>query len=216
MNSMEDLFLHFMQDIYYAEKQGLKALARVGKAAVNEDLKHFLDEHREQSQQQVGKLEEVYQDVIGKKARAKTCAAMNGLIEEVQEAISEGEKGPVLDAALIACVQAMKHYEIARIGALAAWAKQLGHDEAAETLHEILEEDKEADERLNEIAEEHANPEASEHSDDDEDDEDEDEEGEDDEDEEDVDEEDEEIEEEEAQPAPAPAPAPRGRRRAKT
>ena len=169
MNSMEELFLHFLQDIYYAEKQGLKALARVGKAAVDEDFKRFLDEHREQTQQQIGKIEEVYQDVIGKKARGKTCAAMNGLIEEAQEAISEGEKGPVLDAALIACVQAMKHYEIARIGALAAWAKQLGHDEAAETLHGILDEDKEADERLNEIAEERANPEASEHVDDEED-----------------------------------------------
>lgn len=214
MNSMEDLFLHFMQDIYYAEKQGLKALSRVGKAAVNEDFKHFLDEHREQSQQQLGRLEEVYQDVIGKKARGKTCAAMNGLIEEVQEAISEGEKGPVLDAALIACVQAMKHYEIARVGALAAWARQLGHDEAAETLHEILEEDKEADERLNEIAEEHANPEASEHVDDDEDEEDEEDEDEADMDEEDSDEDDASgVEEEEAQ---LPAPAPRGRRRAKS
>ena len=192
MKSMNDLFLHFLQDIYYAEKQGVKALAKVGKSAENAELKQFLDEHREETQQQIGKLEEVYQQVVGKKARGKPCAAMNGLIEEVQEAISEGEKGPVLDAALIACVQAMKHYEIARIGALAAWAKQMGHDEAAETLNEILDQDEEADERLNDIAEDHANPEASEHGDDDEEG---DEEGE-----------EEDEDEEEAKPAPAPAP----------
>jgi ferritin-like metal-binding protein YciE len=179
MKSMNDLFLHFLQDIYYAEKQGLKALAKVGKNAENEDFKQFLQEHREESQDQIGKLEQVYQQVIGKKARGKTCEAMNGLITEVDEAISEGDKGPILDAALIACVQAMKHYEIARIGALAAWAKQMGQDDAAETLHEIVEQDKDADERLTEIAEEHGNPEASDEDEDDEDDEDEDEEGED-------------------------------------
>jgi ferritin-like metal-binding protein YciE len=171
MKSMNDLFLHFLQDIYYAEKQGLKALAKIGKNAENEDFKQFLQEHREESQDQIGKLEEVYQQVIGKKPRGKTCEAMNGLIAEVDEAISEGDKGPVLDAALIACVQAMKHYEIARIGALAAWAKQMGQDEAAATLHEIVEQDKDADDELSEIAEDHANPEAS--------DEDEDEEGDD-------------------------------------
>jgi len=184
MKSMNDLFLHFLQDIYYAEKQGLKALAKVAKNAENEDLKQFLQEHRDDSQEQIGKLEEVYQQVIGKKPRGKTCDAMNGLIAEVDEAISEGDKGPVLDAALIACVQAMKHYEIARIGALAAWAKQMGQDEAAQTLHDITEQDKEADQELTRLAEEHANAEA------DEDEEDEDEENED---------------EPEEEPAPAPS-----------
>lgn len=195
MKSMNDLFLHFLQDIYYAEKQGLKALAKIGKNAENEDFKQFLQKHREECQDQIGKLEEVYQQVIGKKPRGKTCEAMNGLIAEVDEAISEGDKGPVLDAALIACVQAMKHYEIARIGALAAWAKQMGQDEAAETLHEIVDQDRDADEDLNEIAEDHANPEASDEDEDDEEgdkggDEDEDEEGED------------------AKPAEEPKPAP--------
>lgn len=169
MKSMNDLFRHFLQDIYYAEKQGLKALAKIGKNAESEDFKQFLQEHREESQDQIGKLEEVYQQVIGKKPRGKTCEAMNGLIAEVDEAISEGDKGPVLDAALIACVQAMKHYEIARIGALAAWARQMGQDEAAATLQEIVEQDKDADEELSEIAEDHANPEASDEDEDDED-----------------------------------------------
>ncbi len=184
MKSMNDLFLHFLQDIYNAEKQGLKALAKVAKNAESEDLKQFLHEHREESQEQIGKLEEVYQQVIGKKARGKTCEAMSGLIAEVDEAISEGDKGPVLDAALIACVQAMKHYEIARLGALAAWAKRMGQDEAAQTLHDIVEQDKEADEELTQLAEEHANAEA---------------------DDEDEDEEDEDEDEPTEEPAPAPS-----------
>jgi ferritin-like metal-binding protein YciE len=225
MKSMEDLFLHFLQDIYYAEKQGVKALAKVGKNAENEEFKKFLDDHREESQEQIGKLEEVYQQVIGKKARGKTCEAMNGLIAEVNEAISEGEKGPVLDAALIACVQAMKHYEIARLGALAAWAKQMGHDEAAETLHELVDQDKDADEDLNEIAEGHANPEASgtddEEEDEDEDDEEDDDEAAEDEEDDEEDEDDEAADEAEESesvvaeepPAPAPARAPARRKR---
>lgn len=170
MKNMNDLFLHFLQDIYYAEKQGLKALAKVGKAAENEDLKQFVQDHREQSQQHVGSLEQVFEQV-GKRPRGKKCAAMDGLIEEVNEAIGEGEKGPVLDAALIACVQAMKHYEIARLGALEAWAKQMGLDEAADLLSRLVEQDKDADEELNELAEEQANPEASGTNDDEDDDE---------------------------------------------
>lgn len=198
MKSMDDLFLHFLQDIYYAEKQGLKALAKVGKNAENEDFKQFLREHREESQDQIGKLEEVFQQVCKKKARGKPCEAMNGLIKEMDEAIGEGEKGPVLDAALIACIQAMKHYEIARVGALAAWARQMGQDEAAETLDDIVKQDEEADDELTSIAEDHANPEASEHNGDDEDEEGEDDEGDD-------DEEDDEDEEDEAAGEPAKA-----------
>ena len=122
MKSMDELFLHFLQDIYYAEKQGLKALAKVGKNAEDEEFKEFVQEQRDQSERHVEALEQVF-ETLGKRPRGKTCAAMNGLIEEVNEAINEGEKGSVLDAALIAGMQAMKHYEIARLGALRAWAK---------------------------------------------------------------------------------------------
>ena len=101
-------------------------------------------------------------EAIGKRPRGKTCAAMEGLIEEVDEAIKEGEKGPVLDAALIACAQAIEHYEIARYGAMAAWARTLGMDEAAELLEQTLEEEKASDQRLNEIAERALNPQAAE------------------------------------------------------
>ena len=197
MKSMNDLFLHFLQDIYYAERQGLKALAKVGKHVEDEDLKDFVQEQRDQSERHVESLEQVF-ETMGKRPRAKTCAAMNGLIEEVNEAISEGEKGSVLDAALIAGMQAMKHYEIARLGALKAWAKEMGNDKAAEVLSGLVEEDREADEDLSDIAEERTNPEASEHGDDEsEDDEDDDEEEEEEEDDGDEDDDEENDEEEE-------------------
>ncbi len=151
-------------------------------------------------------LEQVF-ETLGKRPRGKTCAAMNGLVEEVNEAISEGEKGSVLDAALIAGMQAMKHYEIARLGALKAWAKEMGNDKAAELLSGLVEEDREADEDLSDIAEERTNPEASEHGDDGENDEDDDEEGEEDSDEDDDDDDDDEEEEEEDDDEAAAEPA---------
>ena len=219
MKSMNDLFLHFLQDIYYAEKQGLKALARVGKNVESEDFKEFVQEQHDQSQRHVESLEQVF-ETMGRRPRGKKCEAMDGLIKEVNEAISGGDRGSVLDAALIAGMQAMKHYEIARLGALKAWAKEMGNDKAVELLSGLVEEDKEADEDLNDIAEDRINPEASEHGDD-EDDEDDDEEGEEDGDENDDDDEDDDEEEEEedeaaAEPAkPARSIPSRGRKTAR-
>ena len=114
-----------------------------------------------QSQQQVSRLERVF-EIVGKRPRGKTCRAMEGLSDEVDEAIEDGEKGPVLDAALIASAQAVEHYEIARYGAMIAWARQAGLEEAAELLGETLEEEKQSDQRLNEIALRSANQEAEE------------------------------------------------------
>ena len=167
MNDMNELMLHFLQDIYYAEKVGLRSAAKLMKAVENEELKQALSEHRQQSQHQVERLAEVFA-ALGKKPKTKPCAAMEGLIEECNEAISEGEKGPVLDAALIACQQAIEHYEIARYGAMEAWARQLGLDDAASILAEILDEEKHADERLNEIAEQAVNAAAGEEEEDEE------------------------------------------------
>lgn len=199
MNDMNELMLHFLQDIYYAEKLGVRAMAKLVRAVENEELKDALMHHREQSQHHVEQLAEVFA-ALGKKPRAKTCAAMDGLVEECNEAIQEGERGPVLDAALIACQQAAEHYEIARYGAMAAWAHSLGLEDAAAILDDILQEEKDADEHLNEIALRVLNPEAA----DEESEEDEDEVGE-----------DEEAEvEEEPEPEPEPAPKPT-RRRAK-
>jgi ferritin-like metal-binding protein YciE len=188
MEDMTELMLHFLQDIYYAEKLGVRAMAKVIRAVENEELKDALMHHREQSQHQVERLSEVFA-ALGKKPRAKTCAAMDGLVEECNEAIQEGDKGPVLDAALIACQQAAEHYEIARYGAMAAWAHSLGLDDAAAILEDILQEEKEADEHLTEIAQRVLNPEALEEGEDEEDEEEEEDEG------------------EEVQEVPEPAPA---------
>jgi len=175
MSAMNDLMLHFMQDIYYAEKLGVRSMAKLSKAVESKELKDALLVHREQSQHQIERLDQVF-EALGKRAKGKTCAAMNGLAEEGEEAIEEFDKGPVLDAALIACMQAVEHYEIARYGAMVAWAKQLGLTEAAGLLQQTLDEEKANDSLLNDIAERTTNPQASkEESDEDDDDEQEDE-----------------------------------------
>ncbi len=167
---MNDLMLHFMQDIYYAEKLGVRSMAKLAKAVENKELKNAILAHREQSQHQVERLDQVF-EALGKRAKGKTCAAMNGLAEEGEEAVEEFDKGPVLDAALIACGQAIEHYEIARYGAMVAWAKQLGLTEAAHLLQQTLDEEKANDGLLNDLAERVLNPAASkEKSDEDDDD----------------------------------------------
>ncbi len=167
---MNDLMLYFMQDIYYAEKLGVRSMAKLAKAVENKELKNAILAHREQSQHQVERLDQVF-EALGKRAKGKTCAAMNGLAEEGEEAVEEFDKGPVLDAALIACGQAIEHYEIARYGAMVAWAKQLGLTEAAHLLQQTLDEEKANDGLLNDLAERVLNPAASkEKSDEDDDD----------------------------------------------
>jgi ferritin-like metal-binding protein YciE len=119
MKTMNDLMLHFLQDIYYAEKLGIRSMAKLAKAVENPELRDAILAHREQSQGQIERLDQVFEH-MDKKPRGKTCAAMDGLVEEGAEAMEEADKGPVLDAALIACGQAIEHYEIARYGAMVA------------------------------------------------------------------------------------------------
>jgi len=157
MNGMDDLLLHFLQDIYYAEKLGLRTMAKMAKAASEPELKTAILAHREQSQVQIERLAEVF-GALGKKPRSKTCAAMDGLSEESEEAVEDFERGPVLDAALIACGQAVEHYEIARYGTMLSWAKQLGLAEAAALLRETLDEEKANDALMTELAERLSNP----------------------------------------------------------
>ena len=159
MQSMNDLMQHFLQDIYYAERLGVKSYPKLIKAVQDPDLKQALQEHRDQGEQQIERLKHVF-EALGKRAKGKTCAAMDGLVEECEEAIEEGEPGPVLDAALIACAQAIEHYEIARYGTMTRWAREMGHEEVAGMLHETLAEEKAFDLRLTEIAEARVNPEA--------------------------------------------------------
>ena len=112
-----ELLLSFVQDIYYAERQILKALPKMAKAATNDELKQAFTQHREETQGQVERLQKVF-EALGKRARGVTCEAINGLIEEGEEVIEEFPEGSVRDAGLAACAQAIEHYEIARYGAL--------------------------------------------------------------------------------------------------
>ena len=160
MKSMHDLMLHFLQDIYYAEKQGIRSMAKMAKSVDSAELKDAILKHRDQTLAQVSRLDQVFEE-LGKRARGKTCAAMDGLGEECEEAIDESDRGPVLDAALIACAQAIEHYEIARYGALVAWAKSLNMTQSASLLQETLDEEHAADHLLNEIAQRALNAQAA-------------------------------------------------------
>jgi ferritin-like metal-binding protein YciE len=145
------LLLTFVQDIYYAERQILKALPKMAKAAANEDLRDAFTQHREETQGQVERLQKVF-EALGKRARGVTCEAINGLIEEGEEVIEEFPEGSVRDAGLAACAQAIEHYEIARYGSLIAWAKTAGQKEIVSLLEETLAEEKQADTLLNQLS----------------------------------------------------------------
>jgi len=149
--SLEDLFLMTLKDMYHGEKQIVKALPKMAESAESSQLKQALEMHLDETQQQVKRLEQVFQ-LMNQKPKAETCEAIKGLIEEGEEVMEEAEEGPVLDAGLIAAAQAVEHYEIARYGTLCAWAKQLGMNDAADLLEETLEEEKNADKKLNQIA----------------------------------------------------------------
>lgn len=152
LSNLEDLFHTTLRDLYYAEKKLVKTLPKLAKKAGNEDLSEAFTTHAEETEGHVRRLEEVFQ-IIGKPARGKTCPAMDGLVEEGSEIISEAEEEAVLDAGILAAAQAVEHYEIARYGAMVEWAKLLGHDDAASLLEETLNEEKAADELLTSLSE---------------------------------------------------------------
>jgi ferritin-like metal-binding protein YciE len=148
-----------MQDIYYAERQILKALPKMAKAAESPQLKQAFTEHHEETQGQVERLQQAF-DALGKRARGATCEAINGLIEETEQLIEDFPEGSVRDAGLAACAQAVEHYEMARYGSLIAWAKAGGHKEVVTLLEETLAEEKKADTLLNQLANRALNPQA--------------------------------------------------------
>src|SRR3954464_7124321 len=155
--NLQELFVEEVRDIYDAEKQLVKALPKMAKAAESAELRSAFEEHLEITRAHVGRLEEVFKG-LGIAARGKTCEGMKGLIEEGQEAMEEME-GTVLDAALIASAQKVEHYEIATYGTLATFAEVLGLEDAKDLLGQTLDEEKEADEKLTQIAGQ-INPEA--------------------------------------------------------
>ena len=148
---LRELFTDSLKDIYWAEKALLKALPKMAKNATTENLIDAIDEHTAVTEEQVAKLEKVFEK-LGKKAVARKCEAMDGLIKEGQEIMESTAPGPVRDAGIIAASQKIEHYEIATYGTLCAFSKTLGEDEISGILEEILAEEKEADSILTEAA----------------------------------------------------------------
>jgi ferritin-like metal-binding protein YciE len=158
---LRDLFEDSLKDIYWAEKALTKAIPKMIKKASSEELVAALTEHLEVTKGQVARVEEVF-STLGVKAQAKKCAAMEGLIKEGEEIMEETEEGMVRDAGIIAAAQKVEHYEIATYGTLCAFAKILEETEAGELLMETLNEEKEADSTLSEVAESSINIQAAE------------------------------------------------------
>ena len=127
LTSLDDLFLNMLKDIYYAEKQILKALPKMAKKAESDKLRQAFEHHLEETEGQVERLEQVFA-LIEQKPAGKTCPAIKGILEEGNEAMKEAADSDVLDAGMIADAQAVEHYEIARYGTMIAWANQLGHE----------------------------------------------------------------------------------------
>ena len=157
MNTLQDLFLDALADMYYAEKQLVKALPKMAKTATHEDLRAAFESHLAETEGHAQKDEQIF-ELFGAKPKAKRCPAILGIIDEAEELISENKKSATINAALIFGGQKAEHYEIGSYGALREWAKLLGRDDAARIIDEILEEEKAADAKLNKLAMEHCNP----------------------------------------------------------
>src|SRR6202045_619388 len=150
--NLHDLFLDTLKDIYYAEKQFLKALPKMAKAAQSDKLRAAFEKHHGETEGQVERLEQAF-DLIWKPARAKTCDAIQGILDEGKEIMEEYKGTEALDAGMIAAAQAVEHYEIARYGTLKQWAQQPGIKDAVRLLDETLQEEKKTDETLTSLAE---------------------------------------------------------------
>jgi ferritin-like metal-binding protein YciE len=152
METLRELFEETLKDVYFAEKAIIKNLPKMAKQTKSPELRQAFEEHVEQTQAQVQRLEQIFK-LLGKKAEGKECPALMGLVQETEEFMGEARSPEVMHAGLIGCAQAVEHYEIARYGTLRAWAEQLGMDEAAELLDITLDEEKMTDELLSKIAE---------------------------------------------------------------
>ena len=159
IQSLNDLLVDQLKDLYSAENQLVKALPKMAKAASNPELKAGFEEHLEQTRGQVERLETICEQ-LGVSPKGKKCVAMEGLIEEGKELLQEDVEPEVLDAGLIAAAQKVEHYEIAGYGTVRTWAEQLGLDEAVRLLQETLDEEKETDEKLTQLAQASVNEDA--------------------------------------------------------
>jgi ferritin-like metal-binding protein YciE len=150
--TLDDMFLDTLKDIYYAERKILKALPKMQRAAKSEKLASAFEHHREETETQIERLQQVF-EMLGKAPRGKTCDAIEGIISEGEEIMEEFKNSPALDAGLISAAQAVEHYEISRYGTLRRWAQELGMNDAAKVLEETLKEESTTDEKLNKLAE---------------------------------------------------------------
>ncbi len=156
IKTMNDLFVHQLQDIYYAEQQLVKALPKMAEKAADQQLKQGFLTHLDETKNHVRRLEQVFQ-MTGVQAKAIDCPAIDGIIEEAEETAGDVADKAVLDAALINAAQAAEHYEISRYGSLIAWAKQLGRNECVSVLQKTLDEEKATDKKLTTLAESKVN-----------------------------------------------------------
>jgi ferritin-like metal-binding protein YciE len=150
--NLNDLFLDTLKDIYYAEKQILKALPKMAKAASSDKLRAAFEKHHGETEGQVERLEKIF-ELIDKPARGKTCDAIQGILDEGKEIMDEYKGSEALDAGMLAGAQAVEHYEISRYGTLKQWAQQLGMKDAVRLLDETLQEEKKTDQALTSLAE---------------------------------------------------------------
>ena len=155
-NDLHKLFLDELADVYSAEQQLTKALPKLAKAAESDELREALEQHLEETEEHLSRLEQVAES-LDETLKKKVCKAMKGLIEEGDDIVKEQKNSNALDAGIIAACQKVEHYEIASYGTLCAWAEQMGHDEALKLLRQTAEEESAADEKLTEVAENIAN-----------------------------------------------------------
>ncbi len=160
IKSLNDLFNHTLQDIYYAEQQIAKNLPTMVEKATNPEVKAAFQQHLAETQNQVKRLEQVF-GMLGQPNKGVTCHAMDGILAEAKELISDCEDGDVRDAGMVSAAQAVEHYEITRYGTLIAFAQQLGRRDVAQVLQQTLAEEKKTDERLTQIAEARVNKQAA-------------------------------------------------------
>ena len=156
IKSMDDLFLHVLQDIYYAEQQIVKSLPKMIEKATNRELTAALRSHLEETKGQIERLEQAF-ELLGEKSKATSCPSIDGIIKEADKIAGEVADKKVLDAALLAAAQAVEHYEITRYGTLIAWANELENDAVAKLLTTTLNQEKAADKKLSTIAESKVN-----------------------------------------------------------
>ena len=149
--NLEKLFHETLKDIYYAERKILRALPKMARGAQSPDLKAAFEKHQEETQVQVERLQQVF-EIMGKPARGKTCPAIDGIIEEGEEALESFAGSPALDASLVAAAQAVEHYEIARYGTLVRWAELLDMGDAVKLLDATLQEEGATDQALTDLA----------------------------------------------------------------